>query len=98
MKLPTSWKIHNTFHTILLKPYYENNVHRENFTQPPPEIYNEEEVYKVESILKHRRRGRNIQYYIKWKGYPIDEASWEPESAFSDDGDMLKIYKEQHQL
>ena len=33
-----------------------------------------------------------------WEGYPITEASWEPESAFSADGDMLQEYKQRHQL
>ena len=28
----------------------------------------------------------------------IYEASWEPEQAFSSDGDMLTLYKNQHQL
>ena len=31
---------------------------------------------------------------MKWKGYPISEASWEPEEVFSDDGDLLTHYKE----
>jgi len=38
------------------------------------------------------------KYYIKWKGYLISEALWEPEQAFSDDGNMLSLYKRQHQL
>ena len=57
-----------------------------------------EEVYIVEWILKHRRRGRGYQYYILWEGYPITEALWELESAFSADGNMLALYKQQHQL
>jgi hypothetical protein len=35
---------------------------------------------------------------VKWKGYPIDEASWEPEEVFSDDGELLNLYKNRHQL
>ena len=35
---------------------------------------------------------------VKWKGYPIEEASWEPEEVFSDDGDLLSLYKDHHQL
>ena len=31
---------------------------------------------------------------MKWRGYSISEASWEPEEAFLDDGDILKRYKE----
>ena len=57
-----------------------------------------EEVYEIENILNHRRRGRGYQYYIKWVGYPISDASWEPEHVFSDDGDILKQYKLRHNL
>ena len=53
-----------------------------------------EEVYNVEQILKHQRRGRGYQFYILWEGYPITEASWEPELAFSTDGDTLADYKQ----
>ena len=65
LKLPATWRIHNVFHAILLKPYQENEVYGENFTTPPPELVDGEEVYQVETILKHRRRGRGYQYLIK---------------------------------
>jgi Chromo (CHRromatin Organisation MOdifier) domain len=55
-------------------------------------------VYNVKMILKHQRRGRSYQYLIKWKGYPISEALWEPEEAFLNDGNLLAVYKQQHQL
>jgi hypothetical protein len=32
LKLPTTWKIHNVFHAVLLKPYVETEVHGENFS------------------------------------------------------------------
>jgi hypothetical protein len=65
LKLPTTWKIHNVFHAVLLKPYIETEVHRENFSRPIPDILDGEEVYNVETILKHQRRGRSYQYLIK---------------------------------
>jgi Chromo (CHRromatin Organisation MOdifier) domain len=98
LKLPTTWKIHNVFHAVLLKPYVETEVHGKNFSWPIPDILDGEEVYNVETILKHRRRGRSYQYLIKWEGYPISEALWEPEEAFLNDGDLLTIYKQRHQL
>ena len=67
---------------MLLKPYQENDIYGKNFPTPPPEIINGEEVYQIETILKHRKRGRGYQYLIKWEGYPISEASWEPKSSF----------------
>jgi hypothetical protein len=27
LKLPTTWKIHNVFHAVLLKPYIKTEVH-----------------------------------------------------------------------
>ena len=73
-------------------------MHGNNYPWPPLELLQEEEVYEVETILKHHRRGRGYQYYIQWKGYPISEATWESEAAFSSDGDMINKYKEQHNL
>ena len=39
-----------------------------------------EEEYEVEAILKHKGKGAQRLYLVMWKGYPITEASWEPES------------------
>jgi Chromo (CHRromatin Organisation MOdifier) domain len=83
---------------VLLKPYVETEVHGKNFSQPVPDILDGEKVYNMETILKHQRRGRSYQYLIKWENYPIPEASWKPEEAFSNDGDLLAIYKQRHQL
>ena len=98
LKLPATWKIHNVFHATLLWQYRENKVYGVNFPKPPPELVDREEVYEVENILRQWKWGRGYQYYMKWKGYPISEASWEPEHMFSNDGDLLTHYKEQHQL
>ena len=39
-----------------------------------------EEEYEVEAILRHKGQGARRLYQVLWKGYPITEASWEPES------------------
>ena len=98
LKLPETWRIHNIFHAILLKPYTDTEAHGNNYPQPLPDLLEGEEVYTVEQILKHWRRGQGYQYYILWEGYLITEASWESETAFSADGDTLLKYKERHQL
>ena len=98
LKLPATWKIHPIFHATLLRPYKEMDVYGANFPRPPPDLVKGEEVYEVKRILKHRRRGRGYQYYVAWKGYPISEASWEPEHVFSDNGDLLTKYKLNHHL
>jgi Chromo (CHRromatin Organisation MOdifier) domain len=98
LKLPESWRIHNVFHATLLQPYIKNKVYGNNYPRPLPELLEGEEVYEVETILKHWRRGRGYQYYVKWKGYPITEATWENESAFFNDDDMIQLYKDRYQL
>ena len=98
LQLPTTWKIYNVFHAVLLRQYKETEVYRANFQLPPPELIDGEELYEIETIMKHRKRGRGYQYYVKWKGYPISEATWEPEDVFSNDGDLLTRYKLCHQL
>ena len=99
LSLPETWKIHNVFHALLLQRYRENDVYGANYEWPPAELDHEgQEVYNVEAILKHRKRGRGYQYFVKWEGYPITEASWELESSFSNDGDVLDQYKTCHQL
>jgi Chromo (CHRromatin Organisation MOdifier) domain len=75
LKLSTTWKIHNVFHAVLLKPYIETEVHGGNFSRPIPDILDGEEVHNVETIMKHQRRGQSYQYLIKWEGYPISEVS-----------------------
>ena len=89
LKLLKTWKIHNVFHVSLLRRYKENEVYRENYERPPAQLDDEgQETYNVETILKHRRRGRNYQYYVKWEGYPIIEALWELEESFLNNGNL----------
>jgi hypothetical protein len=53
-------------------------------------------VYKVEQILKHRKHGRGYEYLIKWVGYPITKASWEPKLNLTGATDILQEYQELH--
>jgi len=77
LELPKNIKIHPVIHVSELEPYYEDNYGRNQ--KPPPIIVNNEEEYEVEQILDKRTRYGKTQYLIKWKGYPLSEASWEPE-------------------
>jgi hypothetical protein len=99
LKLPATWRIHNVFHAVLLMPYTETEIHGPNFTRPPPDIDNDEERWEIETILNHRKRGRGYQYYVKWKGYDITEATWEPATCFENGGEeILQEYRLRHCL
>ena len=55
LELPESMKIHNVFQIDLLTPYKETEAYGMPFTWPPLVIENEEEEYKIESILDAQR-------------------------------------------
>ena len=78
LTLPTQWKIHLVFHVDLLTPYKETAFHGSNYTRPPLDLINDEEEYEVEQILDSRVRGRNwqVQYLVKWVGYPDSDNQW----------------------
>jgi Chromo (CHRromatin Organisation MOdifier) domain len=94
LKPPESWQIHKVFHAALLCPYRENKVYGKNYIQQLPDIEEGEEVYEVEQILKHRKRGRGYRYLIKWVSYPITKASWEPKSNLTGATDIFQEYQE----
>jgi len=50
----------------------QTKEHRENYSRPPPDLINDQEQYEVKTIRSHRYYGRKkqLQYLIKWKGYP----------------------------
>src|SRR5712672_2154973 len=91
--LPSSWHIHDVFHASLLTSYRETTAYGPNFVRPPPDLIDGEEEYEVEAVLNHRMFGRRrqVQYLIKWKGYPHSDNTWEPsENVHADD--LIKAY------
>ena len=43
------------------------------------------DVFKVERILRKRRRGLGFEYFCRWEGYGAEEDSWEPADNVADD-------------
>ena len=97
LALPSSMRIHPTFHVSLLKPYHTSG----RVQPPPPPVEVDEDGgqwFAIESVLDHRvvRRGRKEtrEYQIRWQGYGPDHDSWEPEDcvAPSEMGETLRRY------
>jgi len=65
----------------LLTLYVKTKEHSENYSRPPPDLIEGKEKYKVEAIRSHQRHGKKkqLQYLIKWKGYPKSDNTWELE-------------------
>src|SRR6202012_5992208 len=78
LELPIQWTIHPMFHTDLLMPYQETEMHGENYSHPAPKLIDDQEEYEVEHIIDSQRhgRGRKLQYLVKWEGYPDSDNQW----------------------
>jgi hypothetical protein len=53
-----------------------------------------EDVYEVDKILDHRGEGDNREYKVLWKGYPPEEATWEPVANLFDAEWSIQQYLE----
>ena len=69
LSLPKSWRIHPVFHASLLSAFKHNDIHAENFIQPPPDLIEGQLEYEVEAIISHRKSGKGRTFLVKWKGY-----------------------------
>ena len=96
LRLPKTWKIHNTFHASLLSPYHENDIYGPNFPAPPPDLVQGEEEYEIERILRHRGAPSRRSFLIRWKGYSAEEDSWVPERDLKHAKSALTNYKKLH--
>jgi hypothetical protein len=99
LTLPPTMKIHPVFHIHLLKPYQDGlslMPHRIHVPIPEPELIDDEEpAWEIESILKKRKHGWQVEYLIKWKEYPLEEATWEPLSNLQYANEAIQEYEQQ---
>ncbi len=92
LQLPASMKIHPVFHVSLLETFRESSI--SGRIQPPPpvvEIDNHQE-YEVEEILDSRLRRGRLEYFVHWRGYDINERTWEPSSNLINAPDKVREF------
>eukprot|EP00035_Acanthoeca_spectabilis_P020257 m.431879 g.431879 ORF g.431879 m.431879 type:complete len:1002 (-) comp17364_c0_seq1:98-3103(-) len=84
LDLPATCKAHPVIHADALKLYKPHNIPGLGPEPVEPLVIADEdtgldvEVHEVGAILKGRRtaRQKHTQYLVKWKYYPLSEASW----------------------
>jgi hypothetical protein len=82
LDLPDSMaQLHPVFHVSLLELYRDpsSGVPGPRGSVPPaPILLEDEEEWEVEMILDMRGGGHNVEYLVRWVGYPLSASTWEP--------------------
>ncbi|KAM4062448.1 integrase core domain-containing protein [Hirsutella rhossiliensis] len=82
LKLPHELdSIHNSFHTNLLRPSPNDPLPGQYNTPPPPITLDAkgEKLWAIEEILDSKRtKQKGFQYHILWRGFDLEQATWEP--------------------
>ncbi|KAK9395409.1 hypothetical protein NXF25_018770 [Crotalus adamanteus] len=62
-------RVHPVFHSSLLKP-----AHGPSYAKAPGPVVGSR--YEVQEVLDSRVRRGRVQYLLRWKGYPLTDATW----------------------
>jgi hypothetical protein len=95
LNLPPDAKVHPRFHVSLLEPADPLTPLQKTFHFQT----NEDNEFEVEEILDHQRSQKHdnihedMEYLVKWKGYPTFDNTWEPEENLANCKQMLRAYK-----
>ena len=79
LNFPPTYQIHPVFHVSNLKRFPRSREFEREERPPSPIKVDGEEEDKVKAILRNNSKGARRLYLVMWEGYPIIEASWEPE-------------------
>jgi hypothetical protein len=66
LELPSSLRIHPTFHVLLLEPHQENTLSG-RIAPPPPVIVGGHGEYEVEEVLDAKCSRNRLFFLVKWK-------------------------------
>jgi hypothetical protein len=94
LKLPASWRVHPVFHVSNLLPYRHDDHSLSE--PPPPDLVEGELEQEVEDILADRIRRGKKQYFVKWRGFPMEESEWKTAEELKHAPDLLKRYEDKH--
>jgi hypothetical protein len=88
--LPPSWSsVHPVFNEDLLRPV----IGESTLVRPLPDIIEGAPEWEVDYIVDSRTRYRRTEYLVHWKGFGIEDRTWEPEKNLIHSPDILESFK-----
>jgi hypothetical protein len=97
LELPPSSTIHNTFHISQLQKFVPNDDHtfpgRGN-GNPEPILVEGDWEHVIEKLIDKRKRGKGMQYLVRWKGFSSAHDKWIPQRWLKENAALDKWEKE----
>ena len=97
---PQLQALHSTFNIDKLKPWVDPAVFpsRPNQLVRPPPVADADSngasaLYEVERITAQRKVGRGHQYVVRWKGYSVEESTWQTRADLAAAPDALRAWE-----
>ncbi|KAM1508653.1 hypothetical protein ACFX10_017925 [Malus domestica] len=101
VELPPRLKFHPVFHVSNLKPYRADNEEPsrgESHRAPPlmTEAFDKEvDSIEAKRVVVRPRQPKHVEYFVKWKGLPYSEATWEKETSLWQYKDLIQTFERQ---
>lgn len=92
LQFPASSTAHPVVHVSMVKPFTSSPEKFDRSPPRPPPVSIENNEYEVERILGDRIFRGKKQFLVLWKGYPEDEATWEPLENLSGSKEAIQDY------
>ncbi|KAL8443247.1 hypothetical protein Emed_006922 [Eimeria media] len=96
LDLPPSMQVHNVFHVSLLqrdKPRPSYMLQPHGWRPLGAADDDEDPEFEVEHLLDSRGSGATEEFLVKWKGYPVEQATWEPLSNLGGCRDLVRAFR-----
>ena len=95
LHLPATYRIHDVFHVSRLEKYNVRD-HGVSPELPPAIMVDEQEEWEVLKILKKRRHKREVQYLVRWVGWPPEYDQWVTKADLNAP-DLLREFESEEQ-
>jgi predicted metal-dependent hydrolase len=96
LELSSSMKIHDTFHTSLLRLAVTNSLTEQIQSSSLSIVINEEEEYEVNDILNSRYYYDKLQYKVAWIDHSSDRAWYSAKNFQNHSKEILNDYHQKY--
>jgi len=62
--------------TYSVSDYHDEDIEGKFYAEELQKVVKKDDMYKIERVLKNRKRYSKTQYFVKWLGYPNKFNSW----------------------